>query len=107
MLWQIFPLYVLLFLAFLLANTYRSDANLFVGGETILSQEGTTQSDPLAMAMYTLALIPMITQLSNVVKQMWYADDAAAAGHLTDLHTWWDMSCDIGPHFVNSSLRHF
>ena len=66
----------------------RNDANLFVGGETILSQEGTTQGDPLAMAMYALALVPMITLLSNILKQVWpYADDAAAAGHLTDLRT--------------------
>ena len=90
----------------ILINTYRNDANLFVGGETILSQEGTTQGDPLAMAMYALALVPMITRLSNIVKQVWYADDAAAAGHLTDLRTWWDIICDIGPqfgYFVNSS----
>ena len=90
----------------ILINTYRNDANLFVGGETILSQEGTTQADPLAMAMYALALVPMITHLSDIVKQVWYADDAAAAGHLTDLHTWWDILCDIGPqfgYFVNSS----
>ena len=90
----------------ILINTYRSDAKLFVGGETILSQEGTTEGDPLAMAMYALALVPMIAKLSNVVKQIWYADDAVAAGLLTDLRTWWDMLCDIGPqfgYFVNSS----
>ena len=49
-----------------------------------------TQGDPLAMAMYALALVPMITYLSDIVKQVWYADDAAAAGHLIDLRTWWD-----------------
>ena len=90
----------------ILINTYRNHANLFVGGETILSQEGTTQGDPLAMAMYALALIPMITQLSTVVRQVWYADDAAAAGHLAALRTWWDMLCDVGPrfgYFVNSA----
>ena len=90
----------------ILINTYRNDANLFVGGETILSQEGTTQGDPLTMAMYALALVPMITHLSNIVKQVWYANDAAAAGHLTDLRTWWGILCDIGPqfgYFVNSS----
>ena len=38
-------------LAPILTNMYRSNANLFVGGETILSQEGTTQGDPLAMAI--------------------------------------------------------
>ena len=83
-------------------NTYRTDAKLFVGGETILSREGTTQGDPLAMAMYALALVSMI----NHIKQVWYADDAAAAGLLTNLRSWWDMLCDIGPqygYFVNSS----
>ena len=37
---------------------------------------------------------------------MWYTDDAAAAGHLADLRTFWDMLCDTGPqfgYFVNSS----
>ena len=33
-----------------LINTYHSDTQLFVDDETFLSQEGTTQGDPLAMA---------------------------------------------------------
>ena len=33
-------------------NTYREDIQLFVDRETLLSMEGTTQRDPLAMAMY-------------------------------------------------------
>ena len=33
-----------------LTNVYRDPAQLFVGGETLLSMEGTTQGDPLAMA---------------------------------------------------------
>ena len=33
---------------------YRSDAELFVGEETIFSREGTTQGDPLSMAVYAL-----------------------------------------------------
>ena len=37
----------------ILINTYHNDAKLFVGGETLLSQEGTTQGDSLTMAMYT------------------------------------------------------
>ena len=56
--------------------------------------------------MYTLALVPLITQLSNVAKQVWYADGAAAVGQLADLRAWWDMLCDIDPqfgYFVNSS----
>ena len=43
-------------------NFYRSSAELFVGGETILSSEGTTQGDPLSMAIYALTTIPLINK---------------------------------------------
>ena len=45
------------------------------------------KGDRLVLAMCALALVPMTTYLSNAVKQVWYADDAAAADHLTDLCT--------------------
>ena len=35
-------------------NYYRSSAQLFVGGETLLSAEGTTQGDPLSMPFMPL-----------------------------------------------------
>ena len=41
-------------------NTYRSNIHLFVGGETILSVEGTTQGDPLAMAIYAIAITALV-----------------------------------------------
>ena len=41
--------------ATILINTYRAPTELFVDGDTLLSQEGTTQGDPLAMPMYALA----------------------------------------------------
>ena len=53
-------------------NTYRNAARLFVtGGKEILSIEGTTQGDPLAMALYAHSIQPLITSLQVVstVKQ--------------------------------------
>ena len=44
----------------ILTNTYRENIDLFINGETIYSQEGTTQGDPLAMAMYAIAITPLI-----------------------------------------------
>lgn len=45
-------------LATVLINTYRTPSELYVDGNVLLSQEGTTQGDPLAMPMYALATIP-------------------------------------------------
>ena len=39
----------------ILINTYRSAAALYTGGDLLFSEEGTTQGDPLAMPMYSLA----------------------------------------------------
>ena len=40
-------------------NTYRQPARLFItGGSELKSAEGTTQGDPLAMAIYTIRLQP-------------------------------------------------
>ena len=86
-------------LARILINTYRSPASLFVSGDTILSEEGTTQGDPLAMPMYAIAMIPLIRRLNNDVTQVWYADDACACGRLVSLRQWWDRLCELGPGF--------
>ena len=87
-------------LATILINTYREPTDLYVNGDRLLSQEGTTQGDPLAMPMYALASIPLINKLSNSnTTQIWYADDAAAAGKLSDLREWWDTLTKEGPAF--------
>ena len=72
-------------LAKILINTYRIDTELFIDKATLLSMEGTTQGDPLAMAMFALATVPLINNVSPKPKQVWYADDAAAAGNISDL----------------------
>ena len=86
-------------LSTILINIYRSPASLLVSGEVILSEEGTTQGDPLAMPMYALATVPLINQLHGTVDQVWYADDACACGSIQDLLIWWNQLCIKGPAF--------
>ena len=61
-----------------LINTYREPSELFIDGEVIYSQEGTTQGDPMAMPMYAVATFPLIKRLPKSTTQVWYADDASA-----------------------------
>ena len=65
----------------------------------MLSQEGTTQGDPLAMPMYAIGIIPVIQQLKGLARQVWYADDAAAGGSLLQLKDWWSELLSLGHHF--------
>ena len=53
-----------------LINLYISITDLFVDGDVILSQEVTTQRDPLAMPMYGLATIPLIQRLNELCRQI-------------------------------------
>ena len=87
-------------LAPILINMYRNNADLFVAGVSIASQEGTTQGDPLAMAMYALGILPLIRAVATQgAKQVWYADDATASGQLTNIRNWWDQLTTDGPSF--------
>ncbi len=53
-------------LATILMNTYKEDAQLLIDGETLHSCEGTTQGDPLAMAMYAISTLPFVHQLTPI-----------------------------------------
>ena len=81
-------------------NTYRDNVRLFIGGDILLSQEGITQGDPLAMAiaMHAVAINPLSRCLEDdETKQAWFADDATAGGSLTGLKRWWDRIAERGP----------
>ena len=65
----------------------------------ILLAEGTTQGDPLAMAMYTISTLPLISRLTGLVKQCWYADDSTAGCKLSKLKQWWDLLSSVGPRY--------
>ena len=87
----------------ILSNTYQTPITLYIPGEgEILSGEGTTQGDPLEMAMYmyALAVRPLVDKLREAeptTRQVWFADDATAAGKLHSLYQWWQNILTIGP----------
>ena len=83
-----------------LINCYRQSSHLFVGGRILLSDEGTTQGDPLAMAMFALATVPLIRKIAIPGSvQAWFADDSASGGKLTSLRQWWDLLSRNGPNY--------
>ena len=86
-------------LSSILINCYRQSTELFVDGDVLFSEEGTTQGDPLAMPMYAVDTVPLIKRLNSQVCQVWYADDATASGTIEDLRDWWDQISKDGPAF--------
>ena len=81
-----------------LINRYHSSAEFLVNGEPILSQEGTTQGDPLTMAVYPIGTLTFIRAVStNGANQICYTDDAAAGGSLVQLRTWWNELTEKSP----------
>ena len=91
-------------------NCYKHPARLFIiGGKEIKSNEGTTQGDPLGMAIYAIGLTPLIEAMveysyalanSDETKQtlmVAFADDLTAVGKFKYLRKWWDYLMEIGP----------
>ena len=66
----------------------------------LYSREGITQGDPLAMAMFALATVPLINAVATPgTIQTWFADDAASGGVLQRIREWWDCLVAKGPAF--------
>ena len=89
-------------------NCYNSPSRLFItGGKELKSNEGTTQGDPVSMAIYGIGVTPLINILIDIVvtstksqvRVLAYADDFSAAGKLDDLRKWRDTLTIICPKF--------
>ena len=73
---------------------YRKSSRLFIfGGCGILSEEGTTQGDPLAIPSYSVNTSIIIQSLRLTIHLMsnkysvWLADDSAGGGKINSLYT--------------------
>ena len=82
-------------------NCYGHPSRLFVaGGKELLSAEGTTQGDPLAMPAYGVSILPLLILIKgaeNDVKHVAYADDIGGGAKLRSLKNWWDRIGEFGP----------
>ena len=79
-------------LAKVLINTYRADTYLYINGETIFS--GKEQPKETHWPWQCMPSAPLIQRL--MTEQVWFADDASAAGKLQALRFWWDHLTTIG-----------
>ena len=92
-------------------NCYAHPARLFItGGKEMSSQEGTTQGDPIAMGMYALGLMPLLTTVAapddKNFFQVAFADDLTGVGEIDELKVWWENILKFGPYLgynVNES----
>jgi len=84
-------------LAVVATNMYRNAADMHIEGEIIQSSEGTTQGDPLSMSIYGIAILPLISHLDGLCRQLWFADDASAGGRVEFLREWWRKLKELGP----------
>ena len=95
-------------MATFVCNCYSRPSRLLVmGGIEITSSECTTQGDPVAMAVYAIAIIPLIWMILEITegyskgtsKAAPYTDDLTAAGCILELKCWWDQLCELDPKF--------
>ena len=87
----------------ILINFYRTSTRIFMKSDEdsweLASQEGTTQGCPLAMAMYALALSPLVSEIRPLCNQVWYADDATGCDTFAKLRIWFDALLTKGPKY--------
>ena len=89
--------------ATILINIYRLPVRMIVfGSKDIVSNEGTTQGDNLAMSFYALGTATLLNYLlisSSNIKNVCLADDITGAGTLANLKKWWSTIISEGSNF--------
>ena len=54
----------------------------------------------MAICMYAMRTLSLITQLQDNVKQCWHADDSALGDDdILNLNWWWDLLLYLGSHY--------
>ena len=83
-----------------LRNSSSEPSDLFVNGTKLKSGEGVTQGDPLSMAMYGIAILPLIKRFNvTETSQKWFADDGNSGGELTKLSEVFRVLQEDGPNY--------
>ena len=86
-------------ICFLLKKLLQLFSRLFItGGKELKSNKGTTQGNPVSMAIYGIRVTLLINMLINIVITttesqvgvLAYADDFSLVGKREDLRKWWD-----------------
>ena len=85
--------------ALLIIRCKDNDGNP-LGCIIILSAEGVTQGDPLAMFVYGISMVPLAEFLRAEVPsliQTWYADDCSMGGRVSGIATAMKLLLEKGP----------
>ena len=71
-----------------------------MNGTKLKSEKRVTQGDKFSMAMYGIAILPVIKKLNvTEASQQWYADDGNSAGELTKLREFFRVLQEDGPNY--------
>ena len=74
------------------------------GGLEFTSREGSTQGDPLGMAIYAIRVTPMLDMMLVAMQidhsiMVGFADNVTPSRNLEALRRWWDTLMQIGPNY--------
>ena len=85
----------------LVFSCYASPSHLFYDEDTLLSQEGVQQGDPLGPLLFCLAVQPLVNKLQSELK-IFYLDDGLVGGSVEsvvrDIYTVKEEAQDLGLH---------